>query len=744
MDLDQFLNTYVEECKELLESMEQRLLELNDGEADVEELNAIFRCIHSIKGGAGAFGFTDLESFTHKVEFLLDDLRDCKFNVTQDIIDSLLQSVDVTHRLLDASQKKEEPNIENLAELTERIIAFSSSGGETALSAIENVAPLQKTEVDVAPRGGSSHNKDVVSYNLYSISFVPEKNLLANGSEPLLLLKDLKKLGFIEVYANGFSIPKFLEIDIENCYTSWNIELISDHPIKDIKEVFEFVEDECDLAIEEFGNAEPPREWLLEQGKQSTTVAGQIVQEQDQGKQGDAPMVASSDEGKNNIDNKLSNNQDENRDATNETDNIVKDKKDEKTKKGVSSSGTSSIRVDIDKVDNLVNMVGELVITQAMIMEQAKDLSSDKHSRLIQGVEEFSRHARDLQGSVMAVRMQPVKSIFSRMPRIVRDISRQLGKKIHLETYGENTEIDKTVIEQLGDPLTHMIRNSVDHGIEMPEERVAMGKSEEGIVKLSAYNSGDRIIIEISDNGKGLDRNRILTKAVEKGIILSDNNLSDEEIDNLIFNPGFSTAEKVTNISGRGVGMDVVKRNITELGGTIDVLNKPNEGSTFIVSLPLTLAILEGMIIRIGGEHYILPINSVLETLCPSEKQINRVSEDECVLNVRGEFVPIVFLSKIFNVLDKEKNNNIQNNKERMLIVLVENGRKKIGLVVDELIGQQQVVIKNLEENSDPVEGISGATILGDGDVALIVDIGKVAIMNENVSAKYKKESRFG
>jgi len=371
MDLDQFLNTYVEECKELLESMEQRLLELDDGEADVEELNAIFRCIHSIKGGAGAFGFTDLESFTHKVEFLLDDLRDCKFNVTQDIIDSLLQSVDVTHRLLDASQKKEKPNIESLAELTERIIAFSSKGGEAVLSTTEDVASLPKTEVEVAPKDGSSRDKDVVSYNLYSISFVPEKSLLANGSEPLLLLKDLKKLGFIEVYANGFSIPKFLEIDIENCYTSWNIELISDHPIEDIREVFEFVEDECDLAIEEFGNAEPPREWLLEQGKQSSDVVGQAPQEQEQSKQ-DEPVVVPSSEGKNSSNDKQISNQNEDKDSTSETDNAVKDKKDGKAKNGVASSSTSSIRVDIDKVDNLVNMVGELVITQAMIMEQAK------------------------------------------------------------------------------------------------------------------------------------------------------------------------------------------------------------------------------------------------------------------------------------------------------------------------------------------------------------------------------------
>jgi len=389
-------------------------------------------------------------------------------------------------------------------------------------------------------------------------------------------------------------------------------------------------------------------------------------------------------------------------------------------KKAAAAPPVASIRVDTDKIDVLVNLVGEMVITQAMISQQIKSLPQDQFQGIIDGVTELVRHTRELQESVMAVRMQPVKSVFSRMPRIVRDLSRQLGKEIKLELSGENTEIDKTVIEQLSDPLTHMIRNSSDHGIEMPDDRAQKGKPREGTIYLTADSSGGRIIIEISDDGNGINRDRVLNKAREKGLVGQDATLSDEEIDHLIFHPGFSTADAVTNVSGRGVGMDVVKRNIGDLGGSIELINTPGEGSKFTVSLPLTLAILDGMIIASEEEQYIIPINNIIESMRVKVEDIKHVAGENSVINVRGEFVPIMDLAEVFSISRNQDKKNI------LLIVLVETGRNKMGVVVDEIIGQQQVVIKSLEDNADRVEGISGATILGDGEVSLILDIAQL------------------
>lgn len=384
------------------------------------------------------------------------------------------------------------------------------------------------------------------------------------------------------------------------------------------------------------------------------------------------------------------------------------------------TAAMTSIRVDLEKVDRLVNMVGELVITEAMLRAQARHLPAEQFTDLMRKVDELSHHTRELQEAVMAVRMQPVKSIFSRMPRIVRDTAAQLGKDIQLVLAGENTEVDKTVIEQLGDPLTHMIRNSVDHGIETPDQRVWNDKPLQGTIHLSAYHRSGRIMIEISDDGAGINRERVLAKAIEKKLVAADAQLTDDEIDHLIFLPGFSTAETVTSVSGRGVGMDVVRRNIESIGGVVRVTNNPGKGSVFTVSLPLTLAILDGMIVRVGSESYIIPITSIIESLRPKAPEIHAVQGKSDVINVRGEFVPLVYLHRIFGVAGAE------DDPSKALIVLVESGTQKLGLVVDELIGQQQVVIKSLEANADPVKGISGATILGDGKVSLILEINEL------------------
>ncbi|TAE33071.1 MAG: chemotaxis protein CheA [Alphaproteobacteria bacterium] len=381
---------------------------------------------------------------------------------------------------------------------------------------------------------------------------------------------------------------------------------------------------------------------------------------------------------------------------------------------------STTIRVDVDKLDKLMNIVGELVITEAMIKARLSDVPADHSMRLVRGVDELSHHTRELQEAVMSVRMQSVKSIFSRMPRIVRDVSAQLGKDIMLRTEGEHTEVDKTVIEHLADPLTHMIRNAVDHGIESPEKRVSVGKPAQGTIVLSATHQSGRIIIEISDDGAGINRERVLSKAKEKGLIPYDTHVSDEECDNLIFMPGFSTAEFVSNVSGRGVGMDVVRRNIERLDGTVNVASQQGKGSVFTVSLPLTLAILDGMIVRVGAEFYVMPIASIIETFRPNAHDIRHVEGHMDVMNVRGAFIPVIYLHRLFHIPKAQKDAS------KALVVLVESGRDKMGIVVDELVGQQQVVMKNLEVNTDPVAAIAGATILGDGRVSLILDIAQM------------------
>lgn len=684
-DLDQFKSTYITECFELLEDMEERLLNLEEGATDKDALNAIFRCAHSIKGGAGAFGFNRLVGFTHVAEFLLDALRESKIAVTQDVIDALLKSVDIISQLVTAARDGKDLGNDFGMDLENALNNMCSGGA----------SPAPKAAVKAVEQKSSAKKE----FCFYDIKFVPKRRLFASGNEPLLIIRELKKLGDVKAKPDFNKIPEISGFDPEECYMSWSIEVTTDQGLAKIKEAFEFVEDECDLKIEEFGAitmpAAPAKKDLADEDEFGGIFVGAIESLNNPAPVAavQAPVVAAPAEAK-----------------------PAEAKKDD----GAKTQVVDSIRVDIDKVDNLVNMVGELVITQAMLSQQTKDLSPEQFPDLIQGVEELSRHMRELQEAVMSVRMQPVKSVFARMPRIVRDLSRQLGKEIKLEMKGEATEIDKTVIEQLGDPLTHMIRNSVDHGVEMPDVREGRGKPREGTIILSADSSGGRINIEIADDGNGIDRERVLKKAIEKGLYPQDVKLSNEEIDNIIFMAGFSTAEKVTNVSGRGVGMDVVRRNIAELGGVIDIKNNPGIGMSIGISLPLTLAILDGMIVGVGAEKYIIPINNIIESLRPKSGEVKQVADGNDVINVRGEFVPIIHLNHVFNV--PNSNTDIS----KYLVVLVEVGRQKIGLVVDEVLGQQQVVIKSIEQNADPIDGVSGATILGDGKVALILDIAKI------------------
>ncbi len=647
--LAQFRNTYFEECAELLDVLQGSLELLNQGGGDEETLHAIFRAVHSIKGGAGAFGFTRLVSFAHVFESVLDALREKRLDASRDLVQLMLRASDALADIVSAAREGRTVADDFAADIASVLdeVLHGAGGGAGALKP-QAVAVEQP-------------DSPVAGERRYRIAFRPHGEMLRKANEPLLLIRQLRKLGDLSVAADTSRLPSLDAIEPEAAYLSWTFLLDSGVPQTTIHEVFEFVEDDCDLAIE--------------------AVAAQV---------GETAGARVSD--------------------------VAALKAPEEQRR--SESRPQSIRVDVDKVDRLVNLVGEMVITQAMLSEQGSTLPVEQFPALIQGIEALAQSARELQESVMAIRAQPVKSVFARMPRIVRDLAATLAKDVRIVTTGENTEIDKTVIEQLNDPLTHMIRNALDHGIEKPEERVAAGKPREGVIHLSAAQRSGRIVIEVADDGRGINREKVLAKARARGLVPDGASLSDEEIDNLIFLPAFSTAETVSAVSGRGVGMDVVKRNVTALGGRITVQSRFGQGSRFILSLPLTLAVLDGMVVGVGGQTYIIPLTAIVESLRPAAADIHPVVGRGDVLALRGQYLPLVHLHRCFSIPDA-----VADPSKGMVIVVQNEGADRVGIVVDELLGQQQVVVKSLEANYDRVDGISSATILGNGRVALILDV---------------------
>ena len=673
--IEQFKATFFEECAELQVDLEQRLSVLESGSHSIEDLHAIFRAIHSIKAGAGTFGFTKLVTFTHSFETMLDHLRDGALEITPDVVDILFKSSDIVAEMVDLAQQGGEPEAgfgdEVLAQIDQILAAMSNADGADGDAQTEDSAAELEREGSVAA---------------FKISFKPHPSLLRNANEPLLIIRELKTLGELKTEIDSARVPGLHALEPEDLHFSWLFTLRGACRKADVEEVFEFVDDDCDLTIERLGadgTEETPRA-PAESPSQDTPKASTAAVEPARGPSspgGDAP---------------------------------AKERR------------TSSIRVDLEKVDKLVNTVGELVITQAMLAQQLEALEADKRARIASGLEELSTHTRDLQENVMAIRMQPVKSVFSRMPRLVRDLAGKLDKKIKLITRGEETELDKTVIEELADPLTHMIRNSVDHGLECPEERLEAEKPAEGTIVLSAEHRGGRIVIEIEDDGRGVNRERVLEKAIDQGLVPADAKLSPEEIDNLIFAPGFSTAAAVTDVSGRGVGMDVVRRNITNLGGKITVQSMPGQGTKVILTLPLTLAVLDGMVITVGDQKYVVPLGNILESFRPKAEDVQTLVNGGQVVKMRGEFVRLVGLARIFDVP------NATHDPSKGLVMMVESDRgSNFGLIVDELLGQQQVVIKSLEANYDPIDGISAATILGNGQVCLILDLDGLEAMDK-------------
>jgi len=683
--MEQFKVIFFEECSDLLISLEEGLMQLQAGDCDEEVIHSVFRAVHSIKGGAGAFGFERLVAFAHIQETLLDDIRSGALEMEQAYLKVLLQAFDILSELIGAAQLGKEVDEDFGADVAKAMKAILDQTGVPLAEQAD-----KKSAITPAPDTATIEKNE----RLFKISFKPYAELFQRANEPILLIRELKGLGKLNVKLDVSDMPDIEEMEAEHAYFSWDFNLITEYDEAAILEVFEFVEDDCDLEVTDLGLYLSPDAFVED------AQAGLFEDIEDE------QNVSAS---------------------------IKKPPKSVKSGEVVVSQ---SIRVELDKVDRLVNMVGELVITQAMLREQGSELLVEQYPNLVHGIEELSRHIRDLQDSVMAIRAQPVKSVFSRMPRLVRELTAALDKKARLVMTGEDTEVDKTVTERIGDPLMHMIRNSVDHGLEMPEDRVNAGKNEEGTINLSAFHRGGRIFIEIEDDGAGINRSVVLQKAIANGVVSPDANLSDDEINNLIFMPGFSTAEQVTNVSGRGVGMDVVRKNIQGLGGRISISSEPGKGSKFTMSLPLTLAVMDGMVVNIGREKYVLPLVNIIQSLRPAEKDVNFLPDGRKVMMFRGEYILLVPLYELYHIDDA-----VQNPCAGLVVVVEGDGGVLMGFIVDDLVNQQQVVIKSLESNYALVEGVSGATILGNGRVSLIVDISTIQDMSANQLMKFQSAS---
>lgn len=693
IDMSQFHQVFFEECFEGLEAMESGLLNLDTGDIDSEVINTIFRGAHSIKGGSGTFGFNDVADFTHIMETLLDEMRDGRRKVTQPAVDVLLGSVDCLRSMLTSIQAEEAVDTATVGKYKTALeIELNGSAQPSESSHSVSHSPIEES-ADDAPEATAT--EEISGYELteqgWKIAFCPYLDLLKTGNDPVRMFRELAELGDFTASVNTQDIPDFYDLDPEECNISWDLKVVGEIPLSEIQEIFNWVEGDCELEIQPLAKHKPKPVPVVKKTEPETAPpeidkpASKAVEAKAKViSEGVKPEAQQSDA--------------------------------DSTKASVKAS--SSIRVDTAKIDALINMVGEVVITQSMLGLIGENFVMDQLAQLKRGLSQLERHTRDLQQSVMNIRMLPISFVFSRFPRLVHDISGKLGKKIELKLVGENTEVDKAVVELINDPLVHLIRNSLDHGIEMPNERIAAGKSDTGTIELKAYHRGGHIVIEIIDDGRGLDRQRLITKAIEKGLIDESTVLSDKQAFELIFMPGFSTAESITDISGRGVGMDVVRRNIQALGGNIEIISELGKGTTISIHLPLTLAILDGQSVAVGAETYIVPLVSIIESINITEKMLNKVAGKGETFRLRNQYIPIIRMHEIFNVQPQNKSKTAEG-----VVVVVEGQGALCGLFVDDLLGQQQVVIKSLEANYRRVEGVSGATILGDGSVALILDV---------------------
>jgi len=701
IDMSQFFQVFFDETEELLAEMEKLLLEVDVSSPDSEGLNAIFRAAHSIKGGAATFGITDLTEVTHVLETLLDRIRKGEMALTSEHVDAFLAAKDVLKMQLDGHRLHTDVDLEAVANIRMTLEALAAQDG----AAVQSAAPSAMTTA--AARTDRRFRIE--------LPMVPPRDVDALAAE-LGLLGDIER-ATLDDQRTMFMLTTHEGQDDIIAICSFILDP------KDLKITEEAVQAGASghQSIDERNKAEEQQGYGFFEPMHTQIADGSLEKNREnaQGYGFFAPFVPLTIPVPNP---NPSTEEDEGNGATAAPQPKSGTGADKKTParresdKPAVSAESSSIRVGTEKVDQLINLVGELVITQAMIEQRTNVLDPIQHQRLLDSVSQLTRNTRDLQEAVMSIRMMPMDYVFSRFPRMVRDLAAKLGKKVEFITQGAATELDKGLIERIVDPLTHLVRNSIDHGIEMPEVRKAAGKSDAGRLSLSAEHQGGNIIIEVSDDGGGLNRERIIAKARQNGLPVSDE-MPDEEVWQLIFAPGFSTAETVTDVSGRGVGMDVVKRNIQMMGGVVDIRSSKGYGTTIAISLPLTLAILDGMSIKVGEEIYILPLGYVVESLQPTEADIKEISGQGRVLKVRGEYLPLIPLYQVFGIEPRFTKPS------EGLVVILESEGKKAALFIDDLVGQQQVVVKNLESNYRKVAGISGATILGDGGVSLIIDV---------------------
>lgn len=733
--MEEIKATFFQECDELLADLESGLLEMEAGATDPETVNAVFRAVHSVKGGAGAFGLDTLVRFAHVFETTLDAVRNQTLEADAAVVRVMLRSADRLSDHITAAKAGEDLGEEGDQALIQELQAFLGDVEDDAagddmpdfgfkpmlISLGDDPAPIELAPVADAP---------------WEIILRPQSALYRNGNDPAVLLRELAALGQTTVTLDDSGVPDLNDLDAQGAYLCWTVSMPGTVEEDRIREVFEFADFDCDLTIRRSageGADEIVEAPLPVLAVQEAPAVPEPLADAPAGGEAfslDAILAMARDAAA----------------ATESTGNVAAPQADvsdvsqapapqgsaveasppasappraaSEASTGSSATPTQqTIRVDLDRVDRLIDLVGELVINQAMLAQKVLEEGAAPSGSVALGLDDLEQLTREIQDSVMAIRAQPVKSVFQRMPRLVREVAGMTGKSVRLVTEGENTEVDKTVIERLSDPLTHMIRNAIDHGLETPEQRREAGKPEEGTIRLAALHRSGRIVIEISDDGKGIDRTRVKAIAVERGLIDADAALTDEEIDNLIFAPGFSTASTISDISGRGVGMDVVKRSIQALGGRITITSTPGKGSLFTLSLPLTLAVLDGMVVTVGDQTLVVPITVIVETLQPKASDIRGLGPEGTVLAVRGSHVPMVDVGQALKF-------PTQGNARAGVTLLVESELGGlIALRVDAIQGQRQVVIKSLEQNYRQVGGIAAATILGDGRVALILDV---------------------
>ncbi len=688
-DMDEFLEMFFVECDELLESLTTGLRAMDSPEHEMETVHSVFRAVHSIKGAAAAFGLSDLVTFAHRFETVLDMVRSHKMIAHQGVMAVLHRSSDLLADLVAVARRSEKADQARMADLLAELDALiGEKEDEIAPDAAIEFVPLS---LDFGPLAGFDESTD------YTINFSPESELYRTGNDPVALIYALQQLGDTTVALDATAVPLLKDWSVDESHLRWTIQLTTARPIEEIHQVFEFVADCCeiDIAVQQVQDEQP----LPVRAETSVDLPPPLL-ETSSAEVPSRPVSA---------------------------DVVPAETMREDSAGKQTATNQATIRVSLDRVDKLMNMIGELVIKEAMLYQVIETAGFTEEPDVYTALEGIRQLAGDIQESVMAIRAQPLKLVFQRMHRILREAADATGKQVRLETVGENTEVDKTMIERLIDPLTHMIRNSIDHGLEDSVTRQRRGKSQEGTITLSAAHRSGRVLIEVSDDGGGIDRERVRQIAESRGLVAAGAALSHSEVDSLLFLPGFSSKTEVSALSGRGVGLDVVRREIMSLGGRVTIHSKQGEGTTFSITLPLTLAVLEGMLIQLCNQTMVLPISAVQETLRPTATSLHSVGKSGRLLLNRGELIPIVDVACTFGL--RQVPATLE---EGVLIVVETDSNKRAALHVDGIFDQRQVVIKSLEENYGRVPGVSAATILGDGKIALIIDPEEIVLSSQS------------